>query len=173
MPNATHSPIWFYYIPSSYRNLIKNFASWTWFLSKQKNRVKLDSYLIMNLMIFRWGRGHTRLPNSEPAQTGLDLPQKNPHTKMLLRGWHPPTKNRGELHPHPKSPPLILSPTTDAAISRVCAHLSDLHFRKFVNPLRKKSNAKTETTPRSSAPSHTKMLQIRDAIAKERCSPWF
>ena len=56
---------------------------------------------------------------------------------MLLCGWHPPTKNRGELHPHPKSPPLILSPTTDAAISRGCAHLSDLHFRKFVNPLRK------------------------------------
>ena len=78
MPNATHSPIWFYYIPSSYRNLIKNVASWTWFLSKQKNRVKLDSYLIMNLMIFIWGRGHTRLPDSEPAQTGLDLPPKKP-----------------------------------------------------------------------------------------------
>ena len=42
----------------------------------KKNRVKLDSYLIMNLMIFRWGRGHTRLPDSEPAQTGLDLPPK-------------------------------------------------------------------------------------------------
>ena len=77
MPNATHSPIWFYYIPSSYRNLIKNVASRTWFLSKQKKQSQtrfLSDYELDDFQmgegahVFAWLWTSTNWPRSPPKK---------------------------------------------------------------------------------------------------------